>query len=183
MSSTTEGGTGVVRWAVRMALVWGGVGMLAWAALQAVPSGPEPARAGRAIAPPPTPAVATAGGRQLTIPAGRGGHFYVDAQVDGTAVRFLVDTGATRVVLDPADARRIGIHVRAPDFTGRAGTANGVVRIAPVTLRRVRIGPLALRHVEAAVNEAPMGISLLGMSFLERLDGYAVERDRLVLRW
>jgi aspartyl protease family protein len=119
----------------------------------------------------------------MVIRAGEGGHFLVDANVDGATVRFLVDTGATRVVLSPEDAERIGFHLRDRQFTERYRTAGGTVRAAPVTIRDLRIGQLALREVEASVNEQPIGISLLGMTFLNRLDGYRVEGDRLILDW
>jgi aspartyl protease family protein len=119
----------------------------------------------------------------MVLRAGEGGHFLVDASVDGVAVRFLVDTGATRVVLSPEDAERIGFQLRDRQFTERYRTAGGIVRAAPVTIRELRIGQLALREVEASVNEQRIGISLLGMSFLNRLDGYRVEGDRLILDW
>ena len=119
----------------------------------------------------------------MTIKAGNGGHFLVDGTVDGVAVRFLVDTGATRVVLTPEDAKRIGLHVRDRHFTQKSRTAGGIVRAAPVTLRELRIDHLTMRDVEASVNEAPIGISLLGMTFLSRLDGYRVEGDKLILEW
>jgi aspartyl protease family protein len=119
----------------------------------------------------------------MVLRAGEGGHFLVDASVDGVAVRFLVDTGATRVVLSPEDAKRIGFHLRDRQFTEKYRTAGGIVRAAPVTIRELRIGQLALREVGASVNEQPIGISLLGMSFLNRLDGYRVEGDKLILDW
>ena len=129
------------------------------------------------------PVVREAASRSMTIRAGHGGHFLVDATVDGVVVRFLVDTGATRVVLSPEDAGRIGLHLRDRNFTERHRTAGGIVRAAPVTLRELRIGHLTVREVEASVNEAPIGISLLGMTFLNRLDGYEVRGDKLVLHW
>ena len=121
--------------------------------------------------------------RTLTIRASAGGHFVVKADVDGADIRFMVDTGATEVVLTPKDAARIGFDLRARNFTRQFNTAGGVIRAAPVTLRRLRIGQLVLRDVEAWVNEAPLFVSLLGMSFLKRLDGYEVQGDKLILYW
>jgi clan AA aspartic protease (TIGR02281 family) len=120
---------------------------------------------------------------ELAIRKDASGHFLLEAVVQGVAIRFLVDTGASDVVLSPEDARRLHLNAAALDFSLEYQTANGTVRAAPVRLRHVRVGQLELTDVEASVNEAPMGISLLGMSFLERLDGYAVEGDRLILRW
>lgn len=111
------------------------------------------------------------------------GHFYVDADVNGTRIRFLVDTGATYVALSPDDARSAGLRVFESDYTGRTSTANGVTRVAPVTLRQVELDQLQLFDVRAVVLEKPMPVSLLGMSFLSRLQGYETRNDELVLRW
>jgi len=121
--------------------------------------------------------------RTLIIPSGAGGHYFVTARVEDTDVRFVVDTGATEIVLSPHDAERIGLYLRDHHFTRKASTANGVVRAAPVTLRRLRIGALTLQDVDAVVNEAPMGDSLLGMGFLRRLEGYEVKWGKLILYW
>jgi aspartyl protease family protein len=113
----------------------------------------------------------------------RDGHFYVDADVNGARIRFLVDTGATYVALSPDDARSAGLRVFDSDYTGQSSTANGVARVAPVTLRQVELDQLQLFDVRAVVLEKPMPVSLLGMSFLSRLQGYETRNDELVLRW
>jgi len=118
----------------------------------------------------------------VSFRADRSGHFVVEATVDGVDVRFLVDTGASDVVLSPADAERLGFDLKKLDYTRRFETANGMVVGAPVRLGRVAIGPVAVADVRATVNGAPMQNSLLGMSFLGRLSGYQVSRDTLVLR-
>lgn len=111
------------------------------------------------------------------------GHFLLNAYVNGSKIRFLVDTGASDVILSKADARTAGINLKAIDYSLRYRTANGEVEAAPVTLRDIRIGQLRVLDVDASVNSAPMGVSLLGMSFLERLTGYSVRGDQLVLYW
>jgi aspartyl protease family protein len=113
----------------------------------------------------------------------RDGHFYVDADVNGARIRFLVDTGATYVALSPDDARSAGLRIFDSDYTARSSTANGVTRVAPVTLRQVELDQLQLFDVRAVVMEKPMPVSLLGMSFLSRLQGYETRNDELVLRW
>jgi len=111
------------------------------------------------------------------------GHFYVDADVNGARIHFLVDTGATFIALSPDDARAAGLRVFESDYTARTSTANGVTRVAPVTLRQVEVDQLQLFDVHAVVLEKPMPVSLLGMSFLSRLQGYETRNDELVLRW
>ena len=97
------------------------------------------------------------------------GHFFADGQVNGLPVRFLVDTGASQVVLPAADARRIGIdYVNAPKT--RVQTAGGVISAYLVTLDRVRIGGIELNGVDCLVVEEGAPVALLGMSFLNRVE-------------
>ena len=121
-------------------------------------------------------------GGAVSFRAAKGGHFVVEAEVNGVVLRLLVDTGASDVVLSPADARRLGFDVATLDYSRRYRTANGIVFGAPVRLGRVRIGPIALDDVRASVNGAEMARSLLGMSFLGRLSGYEVRDDTLTLK-
>jgi clan AA aspartic protease (TIGR02281 family) len=117
------------------------------------------------------------------IEAGAGGHFLIEVVVNGVPIDFLVDTGASDIVLTLEDAERLGFRPETLRFTQRFATANGEVRGAPVALRELRIGQFSLFDMPASVNEAPLRVSLLGMSFLKRLNGYGVEDGRLVLRW
>jgi len=110
------------------------------------------------------------------------GHFVVEANVDGVPVRFLLDTGASDVVLTPADARRLGFDTGALSYSRVYRTANGTVRGAPIRLARLRVGPIELRDVSASVNAVQMDRSLLGMSFLSRLSGFDVAGETLTLR-
>jgi len=112
----------------------------------------------------------------------QGGHFFAEAEVEGKKVMFMVDTGASDIALSRADAQRLGISPSEREFTRVYQTANGLSRGAPITLDSVAIGPIDLRYVEASVVEGELGMSLLGMSFLNRLSGYQVTGDRLVLR-
>ncbi len=110
------------------------------------------------------------------------GHFYSDVEVEGTPVRFVVDTGATVVILTRDDARKIGLDPDALDYSGRARTANGEVRMAPVTLKEMTLSGVTMNNVRAAVNGGRLDTSLLGMSFLRRFDGVEMRDNRMVLR-
>ena len=143
------------------------------------PNAPQEARA----TPEDQAARTTGGGYELVVSKRRGGQFVVNAVVDGVTIDFLVDTGASTVVLAPADARRLGFEPDDLDFTERFQTANGVIEGAPVTLREVRMGELELDDVDATVVRSRMSKSLLGMTFLSRLDSYEVVENRLILRW
>jgi aspartyl protease family protein len=121
-------------------------------------------------------------GNSVSFRSRDGGHYVVEAHVNGTPVRFMVDTGASDVVLTPSDARRIGIDPNTLDFSRRYSTANGVVAGAPVVLNSLRVGPIELDNVRASVNRAEMAGSLLGMSFLGRLSGYEVRDGVLTFR-
>ena len=97
------------------------------------------------------------------------GHFVVDGQINGGAVRFIVDTGATVVSLSGADARRLNIDYRkgAPAFMN---TANGVAPAWRVKFDTVRVGTISLQNVDGVVIETQAMPALLGMSFLNRMD-------------
>jgi aspartyl protease family protein len=123
------------------------------------------------------------GDQEMVLQAGSNGHFTVAAWIDGAEIPFMIDTGASTVVLSPDDANRLGFYPSGLDYNAVFATANGEVRAALVTIRELRIGALELDDVEAAVIQAPMGMSLLGRSALERLAGYEVEGDRMILRW
>ncbi|MEX0696441.1 MAG: TIGR02281 family clan AA aspartic protease [Dongiaceae bacterium] len=123
-----------------------------------------------------------AGDGAVSFRARDDGHFYVEAEVDGARLLFLVDTGASDVVLSRRDAARLGFDPDRLAFTQVYETANGAGRGAPVRLGAVAIGPIRLAGVAASVNEAEMTYSLLGMSFLGRLGGYDVRGDTLTLR-
>lgn len=110
------------------------------------------------------------------------GHFHVEALVDGVRIDFLVDTGASGIVLSPADARRLGFDPAQLDYNVWTSTANGNGRAAKVTLGSIEIGQIRRPDMPALVNEADMGGSLLGMKFLDSLGGFTVEGDKLVLR-
>lgn len=120
---------------------------------------------------------------EMVIPAGPHGHFVIEAVVNGTPLDFVVDTGASDVMLSPDDAERLGFRDTELRFTRRYQTANGEVAAAPVRLRELRIGQFRVYDLPASVNAAPLRVSLLGMTFLRELRGYEVENDRLILRW
>ncbi len=116
------------------------------------------------------------------IPAGRSGHFVTTADINFTDVTAVIDTGASAVALSWEDAENIGLDPDYLDFVRPVNTANGVVRAAPVMLKRVAIGGVTVNDVEAWVlPKGAMRGTLIGMSFLSRLSGYRVEGGRLVL--
>ena len=122
------------------------------------------------------------GAAEVAFRVGANGHFRVEAVVDGVPLAFLVDTGASDVVLSRADAGRLGFDPANLAYTQVYYTANGRVRGAPVNLGEIAVGPIRLRNVAASVNEADMVGSLLGMSFLGRLSAYEVSNGALTLR-
>ena len=118
---------------------------------------------------------------QIEVPRAPDGHYYLTLMVNGKPVEFLVDTGASEIVLTQADARRAGVAMTDLSFTGRAMTANGPVRTARITLTDVQIGPIGDRDVSAWVNEGEMEKSLLGMAYLQRFRRIEISGRTLVL--
>ncbi len=109
------------------------------------------------------------------------GHFYVTADVNGAAITFLVDTGASTVALSEADARAAGIEFTPAEFEPIGRTANGVARGKPVTLPKVSIEGKDVTEVEAAIIEGA-DLSLLGQSYLARISSVQMNGDTMVLR-
>ena len=105
---------------------------------------------------------------RIVVPRSADGHFYLTLEINDRPLRFMVDTGATDLVLSRRDAEAAGIDPSGLAFYGRARTANGEVRTAPVTLDRVALGPYEDRNVAASVNDGAMDGSLLGMRYLDR---------------
>ena len=104
----------------------------------------------------------------IEVPMAPDGHYYLSATVNGSRVRFVVDTGASNIVLTAADARRAGFDPLTLAYTQRANTANGSVDTAPVTLDSVEIAGFGDEAVHAVVNAGDLDTSLLGMAYLSR---------------
>lgn len=113
------------------------------------------------------------GGSRIVLPAGPGGHFYSQGSINGRAVVFLVDTGATTVSISQSEADAIGLKYRDGQ-RGIVNTANGSVTAWRITLNSVRIGDVQVFNVEAVVMPASMSQVLLGNSFLTR---FQMKRD------
>ena len=116
------------------------------------------------------------------------GQFHLDLQITGangraTPVRFIVDTGATDLVLTQEDAARLGYDAGSLRWGGVASTANGVTRTARVNLPQVMLEGRLARDVPALVNEGALHASLLGMGFLERFQRIEITRDRLTIHF
>lgn len=118
---------------------------------------------------------------EIIVPRGPDGHYYLTLEINDAAVRFVIDTGATDMVLTKKDAERVGLVIDDLAFVGRAMTANGEVRVAPVWLDKVTLGPISDANVPASVNSGEMGISLLGMSYLQRFERIEISGGQLVL--
>jgi len=118
----------------------------------------------------------------LEIAADNSGHFQTEAEINGSRVDVLVDTGATLVALTYDDARRAGVHLSPSDFTHEVRTANGTAKVAPVELSSVSLGDITVRNVRGAVTEpGKLHKTLLGMSFLSRLSRVEMREQALVL--
>lgn len=108
------------------------------------------------------------GDGQISVPRQSDGHYYLTLALNDERIRFVVDTGATDMVLTRADALRVGLELNALHFIGTANTANGTVRTAPVRINTVQLGDITDTNVRASVNGGEMDGSLLGMGYLEK---------------
>jgi aspartyl protease family protein len=118
-------------------------------------------------------------GSRIVLTAGSGGHFYSQGAINGRAVNFVVDTGATSIALGMAEAQRLGINPKMGQL-GRVGTANGDVTAIRVQLDSVRLGDVEVFNVEAVLLPSSMPHVLLGNSFLTRFQ-MTRNNDQMVL--
>lgn len=109
------------------------------------------------------------------------GHFQARLEVNGVPVDFIVDTGATDIVLTRRDAERIGFDPDQLSYYGRAGTANGPVRTANVRLEVVKLGDITDYGLSASVNDGDLFGSLLGLSYLNRFSEVRISGDEMFL--
>ena len=120
---------------------------------------------------------------ELVISQDAEGAFQVVGRVNGQPVRFMVDTGASETVLAPQDAQRLGVDVASLSFDEQSETANGKGYGAPYLASSLEVGPIRLTNFKTEINKAPMSNSLLGLSFLKRLDSYEFRGRKLYLKW
>jgi aspartyl protease family protein len=140
---------------------------------------PQAAQTRNAAAPAPQ---AGSNYRTVTVRSDARGHFQVEGAVDGRRLDFMVDTGATSVVLRERDAARLGIFPTPRDYTGRTSTANGVIKVAPVRLSSLEVNGIRIYDVGAiVVPDDSLGVNLLGMSFLGRVRRFEMANGRLVM--
>ena len=127
------------------------------------------------------PQQSVADGGEIVLPRAPDGHYYVSLQIDGQPIDFMVDTGASGVVLSGEDAVRLGIDPAGLAYLGQAQTANGTVRTSRVTLENVQLGAFRDAKLRAFVTEGEMGGSLLGMDYLGRFK-IEISGDQMILR-
>ncbi len=118
---------------------------------------------------------------KVVVPRSPDGHYYIATEVNGAAVQFVLDTGATMLVLTREDATAAGLDPDTLAFTGRAMTANGEVRTAPVRLDTLTLGPATDRDIPAVVNSGEMAQSLMGMTYLQRWGKIEIAGGELTL--
>ena len=118
---------------------------------------------------------------RIEVPVRRDGHYHLTLSVNGTPVDFIVDTGASQIVLSRADALRVGIDPDALAYLGTAQTANGVVRTAQVVLDSVAFEDVEQTRVRGVVTDGAMEGSLLGMSYLSQFSRIEIENGLLLL--
>lgn len=194
-----ERGDNIIGWAVKQLVIWSVAGFVLYTAVvnhqlfrSAAPAAaphPVAARAAGVPTEPPQPERLQPLGQAapmvtntLALRARADGHVFLTAAVNGASIPFIVDTGATMVALTHADALKAGVAGNL-NYTVPIHVASGVARAAPVMLQQIRIGALVVDNVEGMVVQGEGGISLLGQSFLKRLQGYEMRGNILTLTW
>jgi len=118
----------------------------------------------------------------IIIPKEIDGHFHLTVTINDRPIEFLVDTGASDIVLTRNDAAQVGFDPNTLDYWGMANTANGTVRLATIRLETVRLGEFIDKNIRASVNKAPMEKSLLGMRYLSKFRAIEISNDQMILK-
>ena len=125
------------------------------------------------------PTISASGG--FSIMAGEDGHYRIEGKVNGTSVNFLVDTGASDVVLSQNDAKRAGIDTSSLTYNKPYSTANGMGFGASIRLKGITIGDFFLYDFPASVNGGGLEESLLGMRALEKIGKIKIENGKMTV--
>ena len=120
---------------------------------------------------------------QIGVSISEDGHFYIDIKINNIPIKFLVDTGASNIILSLDDAERIGINTNDLNYTRIYNTANGKVMGAIVNLAKIEVAGVIFKGIPATINNSDLNISLLGMSFLNRFKEYEFYQDKLILTY
>lgn len=115
----------------------------------------------------------------ILIPKQADGHFHVTLNVNGIEIPFLIDTGATTVILSQKDAQKLGFDPNKLAFWDSANTANGEVKLAPVRLATVALERHVDRNIAAYVNAGKLSVSLLGMSYLSKFSRLEITQEHI----
>ena len=168
---------------IRILMIFAGILLVGSGALtRFLDSAVTPSATKAAVARADTPREQVASGRTMMLDSGRDAHFEANARIAGRSVDFIVDTGATLVILRESDAARIGIRPSRADYTATVSTAKGKTKAAPATLDRVEVGGITVYDVRALVlPDDALWRNLLGMSFLSKLKRYEVANGRMML--
>jgi aspartyl protease family protein len=118
----------------------------------------------------------------IALRINKDGHFRAKVLVNDVEIEFLIDTGATHIVLSKEDAEKLDYDLSKLIFWGKSNTANGIVETAPVRLQSVKLGQFSDKNVLAYINKGIMKQSLLGMSFLNKFSSVEFQRETLYLR-
>lgn len=121
-------------------------------------------------------------GQEFHLRARDDGHFWVRARINDEAVLFLIDTGASGIVLTEEAAKRVGIDPARLAYDGVAMTANGSVRVGGTRVAKLEVGPIIRTDIRVDVTEGELDTNLLGMAFLRTLGSWRVEGETLIMR-
>ncbi|MCW1382977.1 TIGR02281 family clan AA aspartic protease [Novosphingobium sp. KCTC 2891] len=123
----------------------------------------------------------TVEGGETRVPLSADGHYWIEAKVNGTRQRFMVDTGATLTAISSEVATDAGIEPDPLRLPVVVRTANGATEAQMARIGEVRFGSIVARDMDAIVTGTTGGLNVLGMNFLSRLKGWRVEEGVLIL--
>lgn len=120
-------------------------------------------------------------GTALRVAKSLDGHFWVEGQVNGHSMRFLIDSGASFTALSESSAMAAGLNIDQSGFPLVLNTANGAIEARRSNIATLQIGPLRASDLPIVVSAAFGDVNVLGMNFLSKLKSWRVEGDQMIL--
>ena len=121
------------------------------------------------------------GQNEFVLTRSRDGHFYINLNINNYQIDFLVDTGASAIILSNSDGKKLGFDKEALSYWKSATTANGEILISPVILDQIKMGPIRFSNVKAFISQKNMEKSLLGMSFINRFKKLEINQNKMTI--
>lgn len=119
----------------------------------------------------------------IIIARSNDGHFYIETEIGNTKIKFMIDTGASDLLIAKNDAIKLGLNLSELSFSKQYNTANGVTFCAPVVINDLHIANAVFNDIKGSISQSTDDTSLLGMSLISKFKSFSIDRDLLRIQF